>query len=307
MRLSTETVDNAVSTSKPLKFTETPSVGVTIMNPMTMSKLMLLAISASSCAIYTAEQQKQVALISAGVSVNKGLSAKAAILRGNLALEASNASGVGIGVASMLLFNSLDYQKTAASYDHLEAWMPVSEAKDEHEAALLMSQVVENALRKTFTAPYQIKIDEYENIATIGVVDRFRMLRIIGPECENWSCRVLATLPSNTASINEGRMIKYDYPLLGKPCPCYVYAGLAGILGFEKITQEFAEKGVINGVWHRFKTHPIGFGGEDFYTQLSANLPAWVYYYVAKQPPNSTMNAPALFNQGRRIDYNQTF
>ncbi|GAB6142493.1 hypothetical protein JCM14076_32230 [Methylosoma difficile] len=272
------------------------------MKLMALTKWCVLTIILGGCAIHQAEQEKRIAYLSAGVIPEKGMSAKDVLLRGNLAAEAAKGSGAGIGMAALMLLNSVDFQKTAAKHDHLETWMPVSEARDEYEAKLKMSKILENAIFKTFSPPYQAKVDEIEDEATIGVISRGRFIRIDGPGCENWSCKVNATIPSETASISDGTMLKYGHPILGQNCPCYVYTGLAGIGGFVKITKEYVEQGSINGHWHRFESKPISFVGEDFYTRLSANLPDWAYYYVAKQPPNTDMKVPALFNKGKRVN-----
>ncbi|PPD50738.1 MAG: hypothetical protein CTY16_01070 [Methylobacter sp.] len=273
------------------------------MKVMAFLKWSALAVILSGCAVYQAEKQKHIALLSAGAIPDKGVSSKEWLRRGNLGIQAANGTGADMGMAALMLLNSGDFQKAAAKQDHLEAWMPLSEARDEQDAKLKMSRIVENAILRTFDAPYQAKVDEYEDEATMGAVSRYRFIRIDGPGCENWSCKAYAPVPSDTASISDGDMLKYDHQVSGKPCPCYVYEGLdGGIGGFVKVTKESVEQGSINGHWHRFESKPTSFGGDEFYAKLSANMPDWVFYYVAKKPPETDMIVPALFNKGKRVN-----
>ena len=265
-------------------------------------KLGVVVILLGGCAIHKAEQEKNIAFLSAGVTAEKGLSTRDVVLRGNLAGEVANGSGTDIGMAALMLLNSGDFQVKATKQDHLEVWMPVSEASNEKQAKMKMSSILESAINKTFSSPYKTKIDEIEDIATTGAKSIGRFIRIDGPGCENWSCRVNATILSEiNVNSSYGDMFKYEHSIPGQHCPCYVYMGLAGIGGFVKITKEYVEQGVFNGYWHRFETKPMSFGGEEFYIRLSENLPDWVYYYVAKQPPGTDMKVPALFNKGKRV------
>jgi hypothetical protein len=209
-----------------------------LMKFVSFFKLFSVAALLGGCAIHKAEQEKHIAFLSAGAIPEKGITVRDVVLQGNLAGEAATGSGADIGMAALMLLNSGDFQKTAAKYDHLETWMPISEAKDENEAKLKMSKILENAIFKTFGLPYQAKIDEIEDEATIGAISRGRFIRVDGPGCENWSCKINATIPSETASTSDGTMLKYEHPI-GQLCPCYVYAGLAGIGGFVKITKEY--------------------------------------------------------------------
>lgn len=268
------------------------------MNRNALLMAILLTGLLSGCAA-----NQQIAFLSSGVTSNQGISAKNLRSSANLGLQSAIGSGADIVIVSALLLNSSDYQTTVAKYDHLEVWMPLSEAKDKHQAKLKMSAILENAIHKTLAVGYKSRIDEYENEAVLGAVNRTRFIRIDGPDCENWSCAAYTTIPSETASQWQGNMIKYAYQavIAGKQCPCYVYDGLQGGVRFVKILKEHDRQGLISGHWHQLESKPNHFGGEAFYSRLSANLPDWVYCYVAKQPVNTTMTVPALFNQGRRL------
>jgi len=96
-------------------------------------KLSALAVILSGCAVYKAEKQKHIALLSAGAIPEKGVSGKEWLRRGNLGAQAANRTGADMGMAALMLLNSVDFQKAAAKQDHLEAWMPLSEARDEQD------------------------------------------------------------------------------------------------------------------------------------------------------------------------------
>ncbi|PPD43831.1 MAG: hypothetical protein CTY16_12930 [Methylobacter sp.] len=162
-----------------------------LMNRNALLMAMLLTALLSGCAA-----NQQIAFLSSGVTPNQGISSKNLRRGANLGLQSAIGSGVDITMASALLLNSSDYQTTAAKYDHLEAWMPLSEAKDEHEAKLKMSAILEHAIHKTLAVGYKTRIGEYENEAVLGVVNRTRFIRIDGPDCENWSCAAYITIPS---------------------------------------------------------------------------------------------------------------
>ncbi len=253
-------------------------------------KLCAVVALLGGCAIHQSEQEKHIAFLSASVTPEKGMTTRDVALRGNLAVEATKGSGADIGMAALMLLNSGSFQKTAAKHDHLEVWMPVSEASEENDAKLKMSKILVNSINKTFVHPYETKLDE-------ATVEDDRFIRINGPSCENWSCIVNGSFPSKTARKWEGNMLKYDHQTLvaGNQCPCYVYEGLSGGFAFYKLIKDYRGN-------PRFEAQPTSFGGEDFYTRLSANLPDWAYYYVAKQPPGTDMKVPALFNKGKRVN-----
>ncbi|TAL51169.1 MAG: hypothetical protein EPN89_03960 [Methylovulum sp.] len=259
----------------------------------------LLVFFITGCAIH----QLPIAALSIGYRPSSGISPKKAWRTANLALESAVGTGTGIGVASALLLDSGNFQDTAAKFSHIEAWMPVSEAKNENEAALKMSKILENAVHKTFTPNYHTKMDEVENESAVGIKEITRFIRIDGPGCEPWSCMAMGAFPSETAMKWRGKMIRYEHQFTHDniDCPCYVYSGLDGGIGFTKILDEYTEKGSINGQWRRFKSIPASFVDEDFYKRLSGNLPDWVYVYVAEKPNDPNMAVPALFNQGKRI------
>lgn len=259
---------------------------------------LLLAMMTTGCAVH----QPNIAMLSSGLSVPDDVTVKQGLRAANLGLQAATGTGLGLGVAAGQLLNTGDYQKTAAKFNHLEVWMPVSEAKRPDEAKFKMSKLLEEAVRNTILAPYQSKLYEYENIAVFGAVDKHRGIRIDGPGCEAWSCIAYVSIPTPTSVTGKkGDMVKYDHPVSKGhiQCPCWVYDEMGGGIAFAKITKEFDEKGSGSGQWHRIESKPADFSNEDFYSLLSRNLPDWAYLYIAVQPG---MEVPAFFNAGFRIN-----
>jgi hypothetical protein len=262
----------------------------------------LAALALAGCA----SMDRNIALMSAGAaSPDGGITAKQARRAVMLGTEAVAGSATGMGVAGGLLLASGGFQATAAKYDHLEVWMPLAEAKDTEGAKLKMSAILFDAAVRTL-AEFGLKAraDEYTNQSTIGVVERTRFLRVDGPGCENESCVAFSSFPTATASTWEGAMVEYNHDAVvaGQQCPCYVYDGLKGNVIFGKVSGEDDDRGAFGAHWHKIRMKVFVPGGEQFYARLTANLPAWAFYYLAQQPPATDIKVPALYNQGGRIN-----
>ncbi len=267
--------------------------------------LPLVALTLYGCA---GIKKQNIALMSAGVTAENGVSAKQVREASLLGISAARGSGVGMGVAAGLLLASGDFQANAASSTHLEVWMPLSEAKDEEDAKFKMSDILVNATVKALgEMGFKARVDEYSNQSTIGIIDTFRILRIDGPGCEKESCLAQGSFPSATASTWMGDMVKYDHQttIAGKQCPCYAYFELGGYVVLSKVLREYDEKGSTGGHWRRFELG--GFPGpnpglnEEFYLRLTANLPDWAFYYHGQSKSNTKGYVSALYNQGKRI------
>lgn len=223
----------------------------------------------------------------------------------NIALEASSRSipgtipsGVGIGIISLqLIASTKKFQDLARRSNHFEAWMPITFAKDEDDAQVKMGSIMETAILKAFQPPYQTKIFEYDDVATVGVVSRFRMIRVDGPGCENWSCIASGPIPTSSAYQWVGEMVKIDAPgFSGREC--YAYRGLHGI-GLSRIKREYEEDGLFSGHWHKFETGLVSdFDYEKLFQRISENLPDWVYFYLAPRGKDNPVDGPALLNKG---------
>lgn len=105
-----------------------------------------VAVSIASALTACAIHHPPVALMSVGVKPADGITLQTAIRGTNLGLAAARGTGLDVGVASAMLLssnNGRDFQNFIAKFDHLEVWMPISEAKDEEEAKFKMSKILE--------------------------------------------------------------------------------------------------------------------------------------------------------------------
>ena len=176
--------------------------------------------------------------------------------------------------------------------------MPVSEAVDETDAKLKMSDLMENAIRKAFLPHYQTKSFEYENVSTLGVRDRHSDILVEGPDCENWSCIAIAPIPTETALQWKGKMVKIDETGISGGNEHYVYKGLQNLV-FVRITKKYEEDGAFSGHWLRFQSELLpGFDYEQFFQRISENLPDWVFYYIQTKNKGNPLEGPALLNKG---------
>ncbi len=226
-----------------------------------------------------------------------------------IALEASSRSipgtipsGVGIGIMSLKLIASTEkFQDVARRFSHFEAWMPIMSAEDEDDAQVKMGAIMETAILKAFQPQYQTKIFEYDDTATIGAVSRFRLIRVDGPGCENWSCIASGPIPTSSAYQWVGKMAKIDVSGIPGGNEHYAYRGLNGI-GLSKIKREYEENGSFSGHWRKFETEPVpGFDYEKLFQRISENLPDWVYFYLAPRNKDNPVDGPALLNKGVKI------
>lgn len=210
-------------------------------------------------------------------------------------------SGVGIGIMVANFLASGNFQDFARKYNHLEVWMPSTEARDEDEAKLKMSALVDAAIQQALSPDYQARIEEYEDQSTIGIISRFRHYRVDGPRCENWSCILSAPIPTATALQWNGKMTQISEPKVPFFDGRYAYTGVQNI-ALAKITGEHTKEGLTGGHWRKFEGGLVqGLDYEAFLQRISANLPEWVYFYLAPRSKDNPVDGPALLVQGKKI------
>lgn len=212
----------------------------------------------------------------------------------------SNGTGIGIHAANLLLRSQpAAFTKLSIDNDHLEAWMPLSMASDEKDAQLTMSEILLTAIQKTLSPMYAQRVEEYDDVSTLGIKSRHRVMRVDGPSCEAWSCVILAPIPTESALSWKGKMVKLE--LSGdddrKPLQAFAYNSIDFVF-FVRIKHEQDSAGMVSGKWKKFDTELIPeFDYERFYENLSANLPSWVYLYLAKNGQRNSY----LLNSGRLL------
>jgi len=187
-------------------------------------------------------------------------------------------NGVGVGIAAVMLLNSGDSRLSnlARNANQLEVSMPLSYATDESDAQIKMGKLVEAAIFKALEIGYKVKIEEYDDSYLFGKKLRPRWLRVDGPECENWSCQIIAPIPTANALQWEGKMKKISQP---NEKEFYAYdMSLSNIrsIGLVKITGEHKKDDhhVVEGV------ELESFDYHGFFTRISDNLPDWVLYKI---------------------------
>jgi hypothetical protein len=65
---------------------------------------------------------------------------------------------------------------------------------------------VKHAIAETIQPDYQLKIEEYDDNYAFGQVLRPRWFRVDEPLCENWSCQIIAPIPTANALQWDGQM-----------------------------------------------------------------------------------------------------
>lgn len=217
------------------------------------------------------------ALNAAGV----GLAAASRSIPGALPVSAD------IGIASAALLLGGGGSKASANYQNFVfVNMPSSMAIDEEDAQVKVGSIVEKGIKDTLQPEYRLKVEEYDDHYAFGKTLRPRWLRVDGPLCENWSCQIIAPIPTKTAFQWEGKMDlfkdvwRYDY-LLGQS------------IAFVKITKEFAKDGkrFVEGV------EIENFNYDDFFRRLSEKLPEWMGIGLA-----SNWRKHYTFQSGQRIE-----
>lgn len=223
-----------------------------------------------------------------------------AITAGSRAISGALPKNAGIGISAILLLSSMraNINTVAGKNDHLEVWMPLNIARDEEDAQIKMGEILEKAIRNAFVVPYKTQVVETWRFSLFGKYTN-RDILVDGPQCEHWSCIVKAPLPTKTAELWDGKMLKIHEPLLfGENNPERYAYKMYGYINFGKIVAEI-RKDNFYFIDSRQHNH---FDDENLLLQISKNLPDWAYYYRAPHSKNNSLQEhAALFNKGKII------
>jgi hypothetical protein len=192
----------------------------------------------------------------------------------------------------------------AGEVSRMMAWMPESLASDEKDAQRKVAKMVEEAVIKALPPGYSTRIQEWTDTAVFGAESHFRVIRVDGEHCENWSCVIEGQFPSKDRLPVIGRMSKTRTPFFLEHSESSSYRfNRYYWVKISKIVSEFDEVGKINGHWHRLKTEYLeGFNHTEWYVKISELLPKWAYYYHAphsRKPNQSVFPLPLILNQGK--------
>jgi len=213
---------------------------------------------------------------------------------------------VGSATAIGLLGFFLSGRTQEGFITQLLVWMPASMAKDEEEAKLKMSKILEDAAIKALPEGYTTKEFVWEDQATLGSLSPQRIIKVDGPMCANWSCYIWGDIPSDTHSNWKGKMEESIAPeyVSNTEIKAFRYAR-RGQIGFNSIVKEYDEIGGTGGHWHKIIPGGVeGFSHKDWYVRISENLPSWAYYYFApnlKNPDDGITKIPVIFNSGKPL------
>lgn len=255
-----------------------------------ITALVLMGSGCSTYKPYAQNPYNPYARIPRAVSNNSvKVSDSAAFSSANLALATSSRSipgalptdaAVGIAAAGLLLGGPSKPLLTSEHPNYLFAALPVSEAADEVDAQIKIGRFVEAAVIHALSPSYKTKIVEYDDHYAFGRILRPRWFRVDGPLCENWSCQVMAPIPTASALQWAGK-IRKGRTTTGSEV--YVY-GLPKeqTIGFVKIKSEYDKEGLFSGSKHFVEGYELpDFKYGEFFRAVSANLPPWINLVTA--------------------------
>lgn len=177
--------------------------------------------------------------------------------------------GAGVGIAATALLLGSGSSNKPINDNFIVASMPLYMASDEQDSKIKLGSIVERHITLALHPDYQARIEEYEDSYAFGRTLRPRWLRVDGPLCENWSCQVIAPIPTANALQWQGDMVQkngswhYKHPLEQS-------------IAFIKIANEYDKDGFLAGRRHFVDGHELAnFDYLKFLTRVSSNLPEW--------------------------------
>jgi len=183
-------------------------------------------------------------------------------------------------------------------------WMPSQHNANQLEAQVKLSSMIEQAVADALSPQFRVEPFEWTDTANFGGKSSYRILRVEGPGCEEWSCVVRGTLSSVSApeSTSRARVVETDSPpFVAGDGPTYSYKQ-SGYVELDKIVREFTESGSLAGQWRRIETeHLTDFDYPNFYRRLSAALPDWAYIYVGPQFSHNEAGVPYVLHKGEQL------
>lgn len=187
----------------------------------------------------------------------------------------------------------------------MPVWMPHNLARDLQDAQLKITEITERAVVEALPQGYRVEPYEWTDKAVFGAESSYRILRLDGPLCEQWSCLIQGSLSSHERPDRsaKARMVKAPKPSFIQSDEewSYRFRGLGGV-AIKKVTKEYDEQGKISGHWHRIETGSLsGFDHAAFYRRLSAALPDWAFIYFGPQEVHNQAGIPYVLNRGKEL------
>ncbi|MGY4826750.1 hypothetical protein [Stutzerimonas chloritidismutans] len=284
----------------------TPAVSPTKTDKAGSDSLALQVMKANrySAGLKDAEVELEATPSSGGLTAD---TLNALLLREHLLGRATPLPGVPNSAMSAFfvleLFNDQTYLPRHGMW--MPVWMPQSLARDALDAQQKLTAIIEQAVAESLPADYRTKPYEWSNKAIFGAESSYRMLRVDGPLCEDWSCVIRGSLSSTehpTKSF-DAKMVPVDTPpfIRDGDGSSYRLRGLGGVV-LHKVIEEYDEKGAVSGYWHRVKTEPLsGFDHAAFYRRLSTALPDWAFIYLGPEYEHNQAGIPVVLNRGQEL------
>lgn len=203
--------------------------------------------------------------------------------------------GAGVGIAAAAFLLSSDGTNKPINGNYIAATLPITMANSEEEAEIKLGSIIEKAITLALQPDYQFKIEEYDDTYLFGRTLRPRWLRVDGPLCENWSCQIIAPIPTANALQWAGDVHRYNGVWQ------YKYA-IEQSIGFVKIVNEYDNKDAFfdNRRHHVEGRELADFDYLHFLTRVSANLPESIS--IVWKPLGKT---PYGIHQGRILPLKQ--
>lgn len=284
----------------------TPAVSPTKTDKADSDSLALQVMKANrySAGLKDAEVELEATPSSGGLTAD---TLNALLLREHLLGRATPLPGVPNSVMSAFfvleLFNDQTYLPRHGMW--MPVWMPQSLARDALDAQQKLTAIIEQAVAESLPADYRTKPYEWSDKAVFGAESSYRMLRVDGPLCEDWSCVIRGSLSSSERPTKsfDARMLRVDTPpfILDGDGSSYRLRGLGGVV-LHKVIKEYDEQGTVSGHWHRVKTEPLSsFDHAAFYRRLSTALPDWAFIYLGPEYAHNQAGIPLVLNRGQEL------
>lgn len=284
----------------------TPAVSPTKTDRANSDSLALQVMKANgySAGLKDAEVELEATPNSGGLTAD---TLNALLLREHLLGRATPLPGVPNSAMSAFfvleLFNDQTYLPRHGMW--MPVWMPQSLARDALDAQQKLTAIIEQAVAESLPAGYRTKPYEWSNKAVFGAESSYRMLRVDGPLCEDWSCVIRGSLSSSERPTKsfDARMLRVNTPPFMRESDgsSYRLRGLGGV-ALHKVIKEYDEQGSVSGHWHRVKTEPLsGFDHAAFYRRLSTALPDWAFIYLGPEYAHNQAGIPLVLNRGQEL------
>ncbi len=284
----------------------TPAVSPTKTDRANSDSLALQVMKANgySAGLKDAEVELEATPSSGGLTAD---TLNALLLREHLLGRATPLPGVPNSAMSAFfvleLFNDQTYLPRHGMW--MPVWMPQSLARDAVDAQQKLTAIIEQAVAESLPADYRTKPYEWSDKAVFGAESSYRMLRVDGPLCEDWSCVIRGSLSSSERPTKsfDARMLRVNTPpfIRQSDGSSYRLRGLGGV-ALHKVIKEYDEQGSVSGHWHRVKTEPLsGFDHATFYRRLSTALPDWAFIYFGPEYAHNNAGIPLVLNRGQEL------